>query len=232
MIIFENLDKIGHVTISSGKGNMLDQEDMDSLLNIVRSTQNDSNVRGLVVRGSNRCFSTGLKVIGVHRDELDVFFRHFDTLLLELFSYPKPVIVAVDGHSIGGGLLLQCCADYIVAVNNPKIKIGLPELNIGLTVDELMLNILEFNTGNISVLQQLLYSGNYIDVSRGEAIGFVDCVVDIEDVSDKISVEMTTMINFDVKAFAITKSKLRATTIGQMKTAFNNKCYEIFKKNN
>lgn len=230
MILYEIKNRIGHLTISSGKGNMLDQNDISSLSQIINTTQNDDNVCGILLSGSNNCFSTGLQAPEVPSEELDSFFAKFDTLLLELFSYPKPVVVVIDGHSIGGGILLQCCADYVVATNNPKIKIGLPELKIGLTIDELMTSLLKFNVGNVKIIQQLLYSGQYINVSRAMELGFVDCLTETSNGLNRALIELEQLINYDRAAFQITKLRLRSHTIQRMSNARSNKCYEIFTK--
>lgn len=233
MINIEKLDNsIKSVTISSGKGNLISIDDINSLLETVHSTQFDNSVGGLLIRGDNRCFSTGLNVAEVKLDERSDFFALFDSLLVALFSYPKPVVVVVDGHSIGGGLLLQCCADYVVAADNEKIKLGLPELKIGLTIDELMTSLLKFNTGNIRVLQELLYNGDYIGVRRSKEIGFIDCIVEPELVMEAAIRELTNLINYKSKAFCVTKLRLRAHTIQRMNNALNAKCYIIFNELN
>lgn len=228
MIIYKESDGIGSITISSGKGNLLGLDDISSLLNIVEATKNDKAVNGLLIGGDNRCFSTGLDAQGVASNDLNDFFALFDTLLLKLFSYPKPVVVIVDGHSIGGGLLLQCCADYVVASDSDRIKIGLPELKIGLTIDELMLSLLKFNTGKVRVVQELLYSAEYVGVGRSLEIGFVDCVVDSADVANRASLEIKRLVDYYVTAFSATKLRLRSHTIQRMESALNKKCYSIF----
>lgn len=228
MILYEIRNKIGHITLSSGKGNLLNDNDIESLRGIVSTTKNDDSVCGLMIFGRNHCFSTGLQVSEVPTEKLNSFFAKFDNLLLELFAYQKPLVVVIDGHSIGGGLLLQCCADYVVAANNPKIKIGLPELKIGLTIDELMTSLLKFNTGNVKVIQQLLYNGEYITVDRAMDLGFIDCLTEPDDALSKASIEIDKLINYDKTAFQITKLRLRAHTIQRMSNAINNKCYEIF----
>lgn len=230
MILYEIKNKIGHITLSSGKGNLLNDSDIESLRDIVSTTKNEDNVCGLMLLGCNHCFSTGLQASEVPTEEINSFFAKFDNLLLELFAYQKPVIAVIDGHSIGGGFLLQSCADYVVAANNPKIKLGLPELKIGLTIDELMTSLLKFNTGNVKVIQQLLYDGEYITVCRAMDLGFVDCITEPNDTLSRASIEIDKLINYDKIAFQITKLRLRAHTIQRMNNAINNKCYEIFKE--
>lgn len=226
MTTYTLIDGIGHIKISSGKGNLLGTDDFE-LIHQVIST-NDSQIRGLIITGDDNCFSTGAAAAQLGVEELSDFFQQFDTLLLALFTYPKPVVAAVNGHSIGGGLLLQCCADYIVAASDERIKIGLPELKIGLTIDELMTSLLKFNLGNVRVIQDLLYCGGYKSVQQSIDMGLTDKSVPAELLDSCALTELNRLLEFNSKAFRTTKLRLRAHSIGRMKAALSNKCYEIF----
>lgn len=228
-MIYSNLvDHVKYVKISSGKGNFITPPDVEVLNEILSEAAQDKEVLSLVLRGERYCFCTGFNVGGGTAEDIELYFSKFDNLLIKLFSFPKPVIVAIDGHSIGGGLLLQCCADYIVASDSRMIKIGLPELRLGLTVDELMISLLNYNLGNPRLLQELLYGGDYITVQEAKKIHLIDNIVEgtvLEEEARKACVKLR---EYDPKAFEITKLKLREHTLQQMQASFNYKCYKIF----
>jgi 3-hydroxyacyl-CoA dehydrogenase/enoyl-CoA hydratase/3-hydroxybutyryl-CoA epimerase len=56
---------------------------------------------------------------------LEMMFREFETC-------GKPLVAAINGHALGGGYEIALLCHYRIAINNPKIKIGLPEAQIGL----------------------------------------------------------------------------------------------------
>ena len=58
------------------------------------------------------------------------FMRHGNAVQQKLIDCPKPVIAAVHGYALGGGLELALCCDLIVA--EPDAQLGLPEAKLGL----------------------------------------------------------------------------------------------------
>src|SRR4051812_22098101 len=48
------------------------------------------------------------------------------------YSFPRPVVAAVNGHAIAGGLILALCADHRVCVTSADAKLGLTELRAGI----------------------------------------------------------------------------------------------------
>ncbi len=62
------------------------------------------------------------------------------TLMMNL---PIPTIALVNGHFLAAGFMLAIAHDLIICVNNKKIKIGMTEIDLGLTIPRNMLAILE-----------------------------------------------------------------------------------------
>lgn len=228
MIHSNFVDHIKYIKISSGKGNFIIPPDVEDLNEILDEAVRNKEVHGLVLSGERHCFCTGFNLSGSVAEDIELHFSRFDNLLIKLFSFPKPVVVAIDGHSIGGGLLLQCCADYIVASDSKLLKIGLPELKIGLTVDELMISLLNYNLGNSRLLQKLLYNGNYITVQQAKEINLIDNIVEGTILEEEAREACVKLKKYDSRVFEITKLKLREHTLQQMQTAFNYKCYKVF----
>ncbi len=56
----------------------------------------------------------------------------FDVLCLRLFSYPRPIIAAIEGHAIAGGTCIACCCDF--RLSNGKGNFGMNEVRNGLPV--------------------------------------------------------------------------------------------------
>lgn len=230
MIRYELFDRVANVRISSGKGNLIGGEDLAALDAALDRALQDPDVDGMVLLGEERCFCTGLNPGSARGTQTDDLFFRFDTLLLKLFTFPKPVVAALDGHSIGGGLLLQCCADYVTAADTPHAKVGLPELKIGLTVDALMAELMLYTLGSRRVLQQLLYSGEYISVSRAKEINLIDELVPREELERAARHAAARLGAYDGNAFRATKTTLRAQTAERMRAAVERRCHEIFKE--
>lgn len=105
------------------------------LITHLRAARRDESVRVVVLRGAgDKAFSSGLALDELKTLTTDDEYALFYTLGLEIreciLAMDKPVISAVKGYCVGGGLEISLCCDLIYAAEGSKFK--LPELNIGL----------------------------------------------------------------------------------------------------
>ena len=88
-------------------------------------------VRAIVITGNEQAFAAGAD-IGEMADAgpIELMIRNVQQYYRVVAECPKPVIVAIEGFALGGGLELALCADVIVAADGAKL--GLPEVKIGI----------------------------------------------------------------------------------------------------
>jgi enoyl-CoA hydratase len=91
----------------------------------------DEAVRCIVITGSDMVFAAGAD-IGEMADAgpVEVMSRNVQKYWRVLTECPKPLLAAVEGFALGGGLELALCADIIVAGEGAKL--GLPEVKVGI----------------------------------------------------------------------------------------------------
>lgn len=91
----------------------------------------DPAVRAIVLTGNDQAFAAGAD-IGEMADAgpIDIMIRNVQQYYRVVAECPKPVIVAIEGFALGGGLELALCADIIVAADGARL--GLPEVKIGI----------------------------------------------------------------------------------------------------
>lgn len=92
---------------------------------------NDPTCRAVVITGAEGNFAAGADITEIEHKTtaegaLDPRKQHWSTIR----AFPKPLIAAVDGFALGGGLELALLADLIVL--GPTARLGLPETNLGL----------------------------------------------------------------------------------------------------
>lgn len=89
----------------------------------------------LLVTGAGDAFSAGLDLKEVYAADLDAM-RGFLVLLTEvvtrLFHHPAPTVAAVNGHAIAGGCIVSLVCDHRIGTTNPKARLGLNEVALGL----------------------------------------------------------------------------------------------------
>jgi len=91
----------------------------------------DETVRCIVITGSETVFAAGAD-IGEMADAgpVEVMSRNVQKYWRVLTECPKPLLAAVEGFALGGGLELALCADIIIAGEGAKL--GLPEVKVGI----------------------------------------------------------------------------------------------------
>jgi enoyl-CoA hydratase len=91
----------------------------------------DSKVRCVIVTGSDVAFAAGADIGEMaEAGPVEVMSRNVQKYWRAIMDCPKPVIAAVEGFALGGGLELALCADIIVA--GESAKLGLPEVKVGI----------------------------------------------------------------------------------------------------
>lgn len=125
--------------------NALDIEfarEVESALHTLRS---DSGVGAIVLAGRNGCFSAGLNLkrvpfydAGQQREMVSTANR----ILAWLYGCPLPVVAAVTGHAIAGGLVFVLACDYRVGSSGP-CKLGLTEAQVGIPFPAVAMRVLQ-----------------------------------------------------------------------------------------
>jgi enoyl-CoA hydratase len=116
------------------KGNALNRQMLEQLDAIVSQIESDRELRAVVIRARGRFFCTGgdidawgsLSPNDMGRDWILYGIQVFGRLA----ALPQPVIAAVSGHALGGGLELALAADLRIAVQSAKF--GSPEVTLGM----------------------------------------------------------------------------------------------------
>jgi 3-hydroxyacyl-CoA dehydrogenase len=118
---------IAIVTLNSPPVNALSAAVRDGLVEGFRQAKADVSVKAIVLICEGKTFIAGADIseFGGAMKGASLF-----DVEKEIEDSPKPVIAAIHGTALGGGLEVALCAHYRVAV--PSAKCGLPEVNIGL----------------------------------------------------------------------------------------------------
>jgi len=104
---------------------------MQDFAKAINDVENDKNVRVVIITGAGeKCFSAGFDVSdAANSDKTSPKGRE---IWRRIDRFPKPVIAAINGHALGGGLELAMCCHFRIMADSPKVTIGLTELNLGI----------------------------------------------------------------------------------------------------
>ncbi|UCD05621.1 MAG: enoyl-CoA hydratase/isomerase family protein, partial [candidate division WOR-3 bacterium] len=107
---------IAVVRLSRGTTNAINLELIHDLSDNLKVTRDDADISGLVLTSANeKFFSIGFDIPGlINLEEGDFreFYKAFNRLCLDMYTFPKPIVAAITGHAVAGGCILTICCDY------------------------------------------------------------------------------------------------------------------------
>jgi len=127
--------------------NVLSQGSMADMAAIIEKIMSDDAIKGAVLTSGKDAFCAGADLSmmggqagggsggGSQEDRVKAMYEgnlKFNMLLRSLETCGKPVVAAINGTALGGGLEVTLACHYRVASDNPKTQIGLPEAKVGL----------------------------------------------------------------------------------------------------
>lgn len=114
--------------------NALNDDVLTDLEQMIESVQSDRSIRVVILTGDGeKAFVAGADIKqfeSMSREKAEAFAKKGQDLFGRLAGLPQPVIAAVNGFALGGGLELALACDFIVAAENAKF--ALPECSLGL----------------------------------------------------------------------------------------------------
>lgn len=203
-------DGIATVAINRPKVNAINEQVVSELRNVFRELALDTRVKAVILTGRGSFFSFGFDIPGFMDYPKEAFHRFimsFSDLVQRIFVFPKPVIAALNGHTVAGGCVLAIACDRRVMVGG-KAKIALNELTLGASVFTSIAEILKYTVGSRKA-QLLLYTGKMNSAEEALALGLVDKVVSVEDINDAALGAAHELSGWDVFAFGSVKRLLR-----------------------
>ena len=120
--------------------NMLSDEFVIQLDESIRALSSDAAVRGILVTSAKAAFAAGwnlLDLVNAIDTSADAGSLHratngFSKVLRRLETCGKPVVAAINGLALGGGLEIALACHHRILADTPSAKLGLPEVKVGL----------------------------------------------------------------------------------------------------
>ena len=161
--------------------NALNKGLLTDLENVLEEIRKDNVIRSVIITGAGRAFSAGadLSEAGSGDDadmkaRMELGQRVFD----KMEAFDKPIVAAINGYALGGGLEMVISCDMRIA--SEKAKLGAPEVNIGLIPSWGGCVRLAKLIGRAKA-SQIVLTGERIDANEAEKIGLVNKVVSPEE---------------------------------------------------
>jgi enoyl-CoA hydratase/carnithine racemase len=137
----------------------------------------DPAVRAVVIYGGEKVFAAGVDIKEMAEasyPRMAADTRRLQASFTAIAKIPKPVVAAVTGYALGGGMELALCADFRVA--GESAKLGQPEILLGIIPGAGGTQRLPRLVGPARA-KDIIFTGRFVAAQEAHAVGLVDKVV-------------------------------------------------------
>ena len=204
------------VELNNAPVNSLSATKLRELRKCFNAVASDNSVSSVLLTSGLKVFSAGLNLkeaqtydIEAQSDVVNAFHECF----LELYSFPKPLICAVEGAAIAGGLFPVLCSDYRIA--EEKAQFGLAEVRVGVGFPVGLVEIVRAEVTQ-NAMRAVMLSGQPISASAAEKAGIVDELVPEGDALDRAMQVVVEYSQLPPQAYKTVKQQIRAPIIAAL----------------
>jgi enoyl-CoA hydratase len=177
--LYEKSDGIATITINRPQvRNALNPETVQEISARLDDAMKDENVYVVVITGAEeKAFSAGADINimqGISTAKAREFCKQGQEIFDKVETFDKPIIAAINGYALGGGLELAMACDIRIASENARM--GQTEINVGLIPGWGGTQRLPRYVGK-AIAKELIFTGKMIDAKTAERYGLVNAVV-------------------------------------------------------
>ena len=209
-IISELKDQILYLTINrESKLNALNKETLDELAHTIAAAQKDDGIRGILLTGAGpKAFVAGADIsefAEFNSGQGEELARNGQKTVFDAIEQSsKPVVAAINGFALGGGLELAMACHIRIASENAKL--GLPEVSLGLIPGYGGTQRLTHLVGKGRAIE-MITTADMISAAQAESIGLVNhvvapefLIVKAEEILNKIKLRAPLAVASAIKA--------------------------------
>jgi enoyl-CoA hydratase/carnithine racemase len=184
LLLDEPAEAVARLTLNRPDSrNALDHELLDGLAAAMPALDRGIDVRCVLITGAGTAFSAGYDIAAIpaesfERDAEALVAHPFHAALEAVAAHPWPVIAAINGHALGGGLELTLTCDLRICARGAKL--GMPPAKLGLIYGHTGLQRFIDAIG-VPRTKELFLTGRNLPAERAEEIALVNEVVDDEE---------------------------------------------------
>jgi enoyl-CoA hydratase len=210
-------DGVGTITMDDGKVNALSPQVLGELNIALDRAEADG--AAVVLTGRSGVFSAGfdLAVLRAGGPAAVAMLRSGFELAARLLAFPAPVLAVCDGHAIAMGAFLLLSVDLRIGVAGP-FRITANEVAIGLTMPQAAIELCEARLAPAAFSRTVTLAEVY-SPEDAAAAGFLDQVVDPEDLALAVTAATDRFSQLDQSAHVATKLRARRALVESVTAA-------------
>lgn len=229
----EVTNHVGVLTLNRPQAmNALNRAMMHEVKSVITAWDADSEVRAIVLTGSEKSFAAGADIKEMveveYLDALSEKFLHDWTCIADCRT---PTIAAVAGYALGGGCEIAMMCDFIICADNAMF--GQPEIRIGTIPGLGGTQRLARLIGKAKAMDMCI-TGRMMDADEAERAGLVSRVVPVADLVNEATKAAKTIAAFSAPAVLLAREAVKAsesTTLEQGLAVERHSFYSLFGSN-
>lgn len=186
-VIYKKKENVGIIQFNRPhRLNAINESLLKGFIDQLKVAQKDPDVRSVILTGAGRAFCAGedLKETssGKTFKQWTIEVDALQDVQRVILGLGKPLIAAVNGYAVGGGLEFALSCDIRIAAEGAQF--GFPETSVGLTVTTAGTKLITQIVG-LGKAKELILTGRFIDAQEALGMGLVTKVVDSESLIDQ-----------------------------------------------
>jgi enoyl-CoA hydratase/carnithine racemase len=187
-IIYEKSEGVATITLNRPEAlNSFSKEMAEEMLHALEDVKSDENVRVVVLTGAGeKAFSSGANIkamVGMTALKARELSFMGESLCLAVENLEKPVIAAINGYALGGGLEVAMACDFRIASENARM--GQTEVNIGLIPGWGGTQRLTRLVG-MTKSKEMIFTGKMVDAKTAEQLGILNMVTPADKLKETV----------------------------------------------
>lgn len=213
--------------------NALNRQMMHEVKSVIRGWDDDSDIRAIVITGSEKVFAAGADINEMLNVEfLDALQQHYLNDWTCIATCRTPTIAAVAGYALGGGCEVAMMCDFIIAADNAQF--GQPEIRLGTIPGLGGTQRLARRVGSAKAMDMCL-TGRQMNAEEAERTGLVSRVVPVAQLLDDAMQAAATIASYSEPAVQLAREAVDAagnTTLEQGLLLERQSFYALFGTDN
>ncbi|MGC8657553.1 MAG: enoyl-CoA hydratase/isomerase family protein [Desulfomonilaceae bacterium] len=211
-------DSVATLTLCRGKVNAISEAVAEELAKNFEELVSNDDIKAIILTGHGPFFSFGLDIpefLNYPKEDFNRFVGKFADLYTQIFTCPKPVIGALNGHTVAGGFMLATACDYRVMVTG-KARISLNEITFGSSLFPGSAEMLRYLVGNRKA-ETIAVTGDMYTAEQAKEMGLVDMVSTEESLTEHCITVARGFVSRFGPAYQSIKKLLRSDTSTTMR---------------
>ena len=216
---YEQRNNIAIVSIDDGKANVVGHDFIEKL-NLALDRAEEESVGAVILRGREGIFSAGFD-LGEFKNGPEAGMSMVSKgmqLLIRLYGFPLPLVVACTGHGIAMGAFIIMACDSRIGTRG-KFKITLPETAIGMELPAVMMELTASRIPPQYITRAVIQS-EVFDPDQAAVAGFLDEVVEASELDDRALAVAEKLTQLPLQQYTANKLLARKTSLAAMTEEF------------